>query len=213
MADAGKAARPRRRERYEVRLLKATVFVNALVPLALLAWDALHDRLGVNPVEFVTRTTGTLTLVFLLLTLAVTPLRRALGLPILARVRRMLGLYAFFYGALHFLSYAWLDKFFSLRGIVEDALGRPFITVGLIAFFLMIPQAVTSTDGWMKKLGKERWQRIHKRIYLLTALGVVHYWWLVKADVTRPLLFGLVLAALLGARLVWAVKAKVGAED
>lgn len=211
--DTAAKAKPRRKERYEVRLLKATVFVNALVPLALLAWDALHDRLGVNPVEFVTRTTGTLTLVFLLLTLAVTPLRRALGLPILARLRRMLGLYAFFYGSLHFLSYVWLDKFFSLRGIVEDAVGRPFITVGLIAFFLMVPQAVTSTDGWIKKLGKERWTRIHKRIYLLTALGVVHYWWLVKADVTKPLFFGLVLAALLGARAIHALKAKVGAED
>ena len=195
-------ARKKRRERPEVLFLKATVFVNALVPLALLGWDIAHDRLGANPIEFITRTTGTLTLVFLLLTLAITPARRFFDAPLLARLRRMLGLFAFFYGTLHFLTYVWLDKFFSLRGIVEDALGRWFITVGLIAYVSMIPLALTSTDAQVKKLGGARWREIHRRIYWIAPLGVLHYWMLVKADVTKPLVFAVVLALLLGVRVV-----------
>ncbi len=195
-------AKPRKRERPEVLLLKATVFVNSLVPLGLLGWDAAHDRLGANPIEFITHATGTLTLVFLLLTLAVTPLRRFFELPVLARVRRMLGLFAFFYGSLHFLTWLWLDKFFSLKGVIEDILGRYFITIGLLAFFFMIPLAVTSTDGWIKRLGGPRWRKLHQRIYWIAPLGVLHYWMLVKADVTKPLIFALALAVLLGVRIV-----------
>jgi methionine sulfoxide reductase heme-binding subunit len=191
------AAKPQRNP-----VLKATVFVNALVPLALLGWDALHDRLGANPIEFITRTTGTLTLVFLLLTLAVTPARRFFDAPVLARLRRMLGLFAFFYGSLHFLTYVWLDKFFNLRAIGEDVLGRPFITVGMIAFFSMVPLAVTSTDAMAKRLGGARWRKIHKRIYWIAPLGVVHYWLLVKADVSKPLVFAVLTAILLGVRVV-----------
>jgi sulfoxide reductase heme-binding subunit YedZ len=202
-----------RRERPGVLLLKATVFVNALVPLALLGWDILHDHLGANPIEFITRTTGTLTLVFLLLTLAVTPARRFFDLPVLARLRRMLGLFAFFYGTLHFLTYVLLDKFLSLRGIVEDILSRYFITIGMLAYFAMIALAWTSTDKAAKRLGGERWRQIHKRIYWIAPLGVLHYWMLVKADVTKPLIFAVVLALLLGVRVVrYLQKPKLSAE-
>jgi sulfoxide reductase heme-binding subunit YedZ len=210
MAEPARPKKKRKQERPEVRLLKATVFVNSLVPLALLGWDALHDRLGANPIEFVTRTTGTLTLVFLLLTLAVTPAKRLFHAPILARLRRMLGLFAFFYGTLHFLTYVGLDKFFSLHGIVEDVLGRWFITVGMLAYFSMIALAVTSTDGWAKKLGGAKWRKIHKRIYWIAPLGVVHYWLLVKADLARPIVFAVLLALLLGARVVHALKPRLG---
>jgi sulfoxide reductase heme-binding subunit YedZ len=198
----------KRRDKPGVLFLKATVFVNALVPLALLVSDAIRGRLGVNPIEFVTRTTGTLTLVFLLLSLAVTPARRLFGAPIIGRLRRMLGLYAFFYGALHFLTWLWLDKFFSLKGVVEDVLGRLFVFVGLCAFFLMVPMALSSTDKAIQRLGGEKWRRIHRRVYLVAALGVLHYWLLVKADVTRPAIFAVVLAFLLGARAFHALRAR-----
>jgi sulfoxide reductase heme-binding subunit YedZ len=198
----------RRRDRPGVVFLKATVFVNALVPLGLLITDAIRGRLGVNPIEFVTRTTGTLTLVFLLLTLAVTPARRLFAAPVIGRLRRELGLFAFFYGALHFLTWLWLDKFFSLRGVVEDALGRLFIAVGLLAFFLMVPMALTSTDRSIKRIGGERWRRIHRRVYLVAALGVVHYWLLVKADLTRPAIFAVLLLFLLAARVFHALRAR-----
>jgi methionine sulfoxide reductase heme-binding subunit len=204
--------KPKRKpERFEVRFLKATVFVNALVPLALLLWDVAHDRLGANPIEFITRTTGTLTLVFLLLTLAVTPARRFFDAPILARLRRMLGLFAFFYGSLHFLTYVWLDKFFSLKGIVEDVLGRYFISIGMIAYFAMIMLALTSTDARIKKLGGPRWRQIHQRIYWIVPLGVLHYWMLVKADIVKPLVFALLTAFLLGIRAVHYLKPKLAA--
>jgi methionine sulfoxide reductase heme-binding subunit len=196
----------KKKEKPGVRLLKAVVFVNALVPLALLIWDWQHDRLGVNPVEFITRTTGTLTLVFLMLTLAVTPARRLFDAPIIGRLRRELGLFAFFYASLHFLTWLWLDKFFSLRGVVEDVLGRFFISVGLLALFLMVPMTLTSTDKAIKRIGGARWRKIHKRIYLVGALGVLHYWLLVKADVTRPAIFAVVLVVLLGARVLHALE-------
>jgi sulfoxide reductase heme-binding subunit YedZ len=191
-----------RREKPEVRFVKAVVFVNALVPLGMLGFDAARDRLGANPIEFVTRTTGTLTLVFLILTLAVTPARRFFDAPMIARLRRMLGLFAFFYGTLHFLTYVALDKFFSLKGIVEDALGRYFISVGMIAYFAMIMLAWTSTDAQAKKLGGPRWRQIHKRMYWIVPLGVLHYWMLVKADVFKPLVFAALTAVLLGVRAI-----------
>lgn len=192
----------KRREKPEVRFAKAVVFVNSLVPLGLLVFDAWGDRLGANPIEFVTRTTGTLTLVFLVLTLAVTPARRFFDAPLLARLRRMLGLFAFFYGTLHFLTYVVLDKFFSLKGIVEDALGRYFISVGMIAYFAMIALAWTSTDAQAKKLGGARWRKIHQRMYWIVPLGVLHYWMLVKADLLKPLVFAALTAVLLGVRAI-----------
>jgi sulfoxide reductase heme-binding subunit YedZ len=204
--------RKKRRERPEVLLLKATVFVNSLVPLGLLAYDWTRDRLGANPIEFVTRTTGTLTLVFLLLTLAVTPAKRFIEAPLIARLRRMLGLFAFFYGTLHFLTYVALDKFFSLKGIVEDVLGRYFISIGMIAYFAMIMLAITSTDAAAKRLGGVRWRQIHKRVYWIVPLGVLHYWLLVKADIAKPLVFAGLTAVLLGIRALQYLKPKLPAS-
>jgi sulfoxide reductase heme-binding subunit YedZ len=189
---------------------KALLLVNALVPLAYLLLDGRRGRLGANPIEFFLRTTGTMTLVFLLLGLAVTPARRLLGRPGLVKYRRMLGLLAFTYATAHLGTYLWFEQWFSLQAILQDVIARPFILVGMLAFFLMVPLAVTSTDGWVRRLGGKRWQRLHRRVYLIAALGVVHYWMLVKADRLKPLLFGLVLAMLLGARLV-KKRAKLGA--
>lgn len=187
-------------------LLQATVVVNGLVPFAILAWDAAHGRLGVNPVEFVTRTTGTLCLTFLMLTLAVTPIRRLTGWGGVMKLRRMLGLFAFFYGGLHLVTYLWFDQFFHLGPILADVVGRPFILIGLLAFGLMVPLAWTSTSAWVKRLGGERWRRLHRRVYAVAALGVLHYLLLVKADLARPLGFATALGVLLGVRLVWALR-------
>jgi sulfoxide reductase heme-binding subunit YedZ len=186
----------------EIKFARFVVFINGLVPLVLLAWDAFHHRLGANPLEFVTHTTGTLTLVFLLISLAVTPLRKALGLPWLIKLRRMLGLYAFFYGALHLTAYVWFDKFFNLGAAAEDIAKRPFIAVGMLAFFLLIPLAVTSTNSMVRRLGGKRWRLLHKSVYLAAVFGVFHYWLLVKADTRPPLWFGAVLALLLAHRLI-----------
>lgn len=185
----------------EIKFARAVVFINSLVPLALLAWDAYHHRLGANPLEFVTHTTGTLALVFLLISLAVTPLRRLLGLPWLIRLRRMLGLYAFFYASLHLITYFWFDKFFNMRAAVADIVKRPFIAVGMLAFFLLVPLAVTSTNNMIKQMGGRRWSLLHKSVYVAAALGVLHYYLLVKADTRPPLWFGAVLGVLLLFRL------------
>ncbi len=185
----------------DIKFFRALIFINCLVPLALLAWDAYRNQLGANPLEFVTRTTGTLTLVFLLLSLAVTPLRKLTGVQWLIRFRRMVGLYAFFYGFLHLLTYVWFDKAFNLAAVPADVVRRPFIAVGMGAFFLMVPLAVTSTDKMIKRLGGKRWVRLHKAAYVAAIGGVLHYYLLVKADTTKPLLFALVLALLLGYRL------------
>ena len=186
----------------EIKFARLVVFINSLVPIVLLGWDAYHHRLGANPLEFVTHTTGTLTLVFLLISLAVTPLRKMLGLPWLIKLRRMLGLYAFFYGCLHLTAYVWFDKFFNLRAAADDILKRPFIAVGMLAFFLMVPLALTSTNNMVKRLGGKRWSLLHKSVYVAAACGVVHYWLLVKADTRPPLWFGVVLAVLLAYRLI-----------
>lgn len=181
--------------------MKPLVFLLCLTPLAGLAWRGFSGSLGTNPIETITHATGDWTLRFLLITLAVTPLRRLLGAPGLVRYRRMLGLFAFFYGCLHLLTYLWLDKFFAWGEIVADVGKRPFITAGFTAFALMAPLAVTSTAGWIRRLGGRRWQLLHRLVYFSAAAGVVHYYWLVKSDVRRPLAYGAVLALLLGARL------------
>lgn len=181
----------------DIKFAKTVVFVNSAVPAFLLAWDAYHHRLGTNPQEFVLHTTGTLTLVFLLLTLAVTPLRKILGLPWMVQFRRVMGLYAFFYGCLHFLSYTWFDKGFALRAVVDDTLKRPFIFLGMFAFLAMVPLAITSTSKMVKRMGGRRWNRLHKLIFPSAIAGVLHYYWLVKADVRLPLAFGAALAVLL----------------
>jgi methionine sulfoxide reductase heme-binding subunit len=186
----------------DVKFSKLMVFVNSALPCVLLGWDAYHHRLGANPQEFVLHTTGTLALVFLCLSLAVTPLRKALGLPWLIRLRRTLGLFAFFYGCLHLLAYTWFDKAFQLGAIVEDTLKRPFIFLGMFAFLVLVPLAITSTNKMVKRLGGRRWSRLHKLAYVAAVSGVIHYYLLVKADTRIPLTFGVVLAALLGYRVL-----------
>jgi len=189
-------------------LQKAPVFLACLAPVTWLAWAAVHARLGANPISEITKETGTWTLRFVVLTLAITPIRRLAGWNALVRYRRMLGLFAFFYGTLHFLTYVWLDQFFDTASITKDVIKRPFITVGLTAFVLMVPLAPASTTGWIRRLGGKRWQALHRLVYATAVLGVVHYWWLVKADISRPLAYGALVATLLAARLVFRVKPK-----
>ena len=185
----------------DIRFAKFVLFINGLVPLTLLLWDWYRGRVGANALEFVTRTTGMLTLVFLLISLAITPLRRITGLNWLVRFRRMLGLFAFFYGSLHLMTYVGFDRFLHLTTIPADVVKRPFIAVGMTAFFLMLPLAITSTDKMVKRLGGKRWMRLHRIVYLSGVLGVLHYYMLVKSDVRLPLTIAFLLAVLLGFRL------------
>jgi len=184
----------------DTHFAKLVLFVNSLVPLALLLWDVWRKNVGANPLEFVTRTTGILTLVFLFLTLAVSPLRRILGLNWLIKFRRMLGLFAFFYGCLHFLTYIAFDRFFLITTIPGDIATRRFIAVGMAAFFLMLPLTITSTDDMVKRLGGKRWALLHRVVYAAGILAVLHYYMLVKSDVRLPITFAFVLAVLLGFR-------------
>jgi len=190
----------------DVKFYKIVIFINSLVPLAFLASDAARGNLGANPIEFFLRTTGVLTLIFLLVTLAVTPLRKYFGWNNLIKFRRMLGLYAFFYGFLHLITYSIFDKSFSVSAIADDIWQRPFIAVGMLAFFLLIPLAVTSTNGMIKRLGGKNWARLHKATYIAAILGVIHFWMIVKSDIFYPLLFALVLAVLLGYRIYASVQ-------
>ena len=186
----------------DTRFAKFVLFVNAVVPLTLLLWDLYWKRVGANPLEFVTRTTGMLALVFLIVSLAVTPVRRTTGLNWLVRFRRMLGLFAFFYGSLHLMTYVAFDRFFHLTTIPADVLKRPFIAIGMTAFLLMLPLAITSTDKMVKRLGGKRWALLHRLVYIAGVLGVLHYYMLVKSDVRLPLTFAFVLAVLLGFRIL-----------
>ena len=178
------------------------VFGLCLVPLARLIVLGVSGGLGANPIEFITRSTGTWTLVGLLLTLSITPLRRLSGQTGLIRYRRMLGLFSFFYACLHFVTYLWLDQFFDPAAIARDIVKRPFITIGFSAFVLLIPLAATSTHAMMRRLGR-RWQQLHRLVYVIALLGVTHYLWLVKKDMTEPLIYGGVLLLLLALRLQW----------
>jgi methionine sulfoxide reductase heme-binding subunit len=182
-------------------VLKVSVFGIGLIPLGVLAWQALTHNLGANPIDEITDQTGIWTLRWLLITLAVTPMRRLTGWNRLIQLRRMLGLFAFFYGSLHFLTYIWLDQFFVVEDIVADVMERPFITVGFTSFMLLIPLAVTSTTAMIKRLGGKWWQRLHRLVYAIAIGGVVHYLWLVKADIQKPLIYGGILAVLLAFRL------------
>jgi len=186
----------------DVRFVRLVLFINSLVPLTLLLWDVYRGQVGANPLEFVTRTTGMLTLVFLMISLAVTPLRKITGENWLVKFRRMIGLFAFFYGSLHLLTYVAFDRFFRFTTIPGDVVKRPFITIGMAAFFLMLPLAVTSTSKMVKRLGGKRWSRLHRLVYLAAAGGVLHYWLLVKSDTRLPLTFAFILAVLLGYRLL-----------
>lgn len=182
-------------------------FLLCLIPALLLIVRAFTGRLGANPISKITLATGDWTLYFLLITLAITPLRRLLSLPDLIRYRKMLGLYVFFYACLHFLTLIVFDHFFDFRAIIEDVYKRPFITVGFAAFVLMVPLAITSTAGMIRRLGRN-WLRLHRLIYATAALGVIHYYWLVKSDVTLPLRYAVILALLLGARVIFWLRSR-----
>jgi sulfoxide reductase heme-binding subunit YedZ len=203
-----------------LKILKVVVFVAALGPVGWLVWAALTGNLSANPLSDITNETGVWALRFVCLTLAVTPLRRLTGWNAVIRFRRMLGLYAFFYGTLHFLTYVIVDRFAGLdfpNGIVAwstvvnlaksvgaDIYKRPFITVGFTAWLTMMPLAITSTAGWIRRLGGRAWNRLHRLVYATGVIAVLHYWWLVKSDVTRPLRYGAVVLVLLAARVYWA---------
>jgi sulfoxide reductase heme-binding subunit YedZ len=189
----------------QLTLIKAIVVLLALLPFARMAWLTVSARL-VEPIEFITRATGDWTLYFLCIALAVTPLRRLTAWNWLLKLRRMLGLFAFFYAVLHFTTFLWFDHFFDLAAMWKDVLKRPFITVGFSAFVLLIPLALTSTKGMQRRLGGKRWMWLHRLVYLIAPLGILHFWWMKagKNDFAEPIAVGSVLALLLGARIYWA---------
>lgn len=178
---------------------KVVVFLLCLLPFFGLIDRALHNKLGANPVEFLQHATGDWTLRFLVFTLCITPFRKLFNFPDLIRFRRMLGLFAFFYVCLHFLTYLGPDQSFDLAAMWKDVAKRPFITVGFLGFVLLIPLALTSTAGWIRRLGGKRWQMLHRAIYISAIAGVIHYYWLVKSDVRKPVFYG----ALVGILLLW----------
>lgn len=188
-------------------MIKAALFIAALLPFARLVLLVFTEQLGANPIEFITRNTGDWTLYFLCLTLCVTPLRRLTGWNWLIRLRRMVGLFAFFYATLHFIAFLWFDHFFDIGEMLKDVVKRPFIMIGFTAFVLLIPLAITSTNGMVRRLGSKRWQWLHRTIYLIAPLGVLHFWWMKagKNDFAEPALFGIIVALLLLVRLYWSV--------
>lgn len=191
------------------RLSKPAVFLTCLVPAGILVWRGFHAGLGANPIEFITHSTGNWTLIFLLITLSVTPLRKLTRQYWLINFRRMFGLFAFFYGTLHLMTYVWLDKFFDVHEMLKDIAKRRFITAGMTAFVLMLPLALTSSRWAIRKLGGKRWQILHRLIYFSAAAGVIHYIWLVKADLRKPLEFAAVLGVLIAYRLaIWIAATK-----
>jgi sulfoxide reductase heme-binding subunit YedZ len=188
----------------QLTAIKAAVFLLALVPVAKMAYLTISGQL-VEPLEHITRGTGDWVLYFLCLTLAVTPLRRFTGWNWLVKLRREIGLFAFFYAFLHFMTFLWFDHFFDVAELWKDVVKRPFITVGFIAFVLLIPLAVTSTNGMIRRLGGKRWQWLHRLIYLIAPLGILHFWWMKagKNDFQEPIIFGAIVAVLLGLRIYW----------
>jgi sulfoxide reductase heme-binding subunit YedZ len=182
------------------RASKVLVFALGLAPLVVLLWRAYQDRLTANPIEYITHYTGDWTLRFIIFTLSITPLRKVLGQPGLIRYRRMIGLFAFFYACLHFLTYLVIDKFFDWKEILTDIGKRTYITVGFTGFVMLTALAVTSTAGWIRRLGGKRWQLLHRLIYLAVVAGVVHYYWSVKSDVRQPVFYGVLAALLLAYR-------------
>ncbi len=198
----------------QISWIKGAVFVAALIPLARMVYLTVTGQL-VDPLEFITRGTGDWTLYFLSLTLAVTPLRKLSGWNWLIKLRRMLGLYTFFYGFLHFMTFLWFDHFFDLAEMWKDVLKRPFITVGFIAFVLLIPLAVTSTNGMIKRLGGKRWQWLHRLIYVIAPLALLHFWWMKagKHDFGQPILFIVIIGTLLLMRVWWATRKSLSAAN
>jgi len=184
------------------RWTKAVLFALCLVPLANLAWRAYTQDLTANPVEYLTHKAGDWTIRFLMITLAITPLRLLFRQPQLVRFRRMFGLFAFFYGVLHFTVWFCIDKFFDFQEMGKDIVKRPFITIGLAGLIMMTPLALTSTNGWVRRLGYKRWQKLHRLIYAIALAGVIHYYWLVKSDIRLPLMYGAIWATLMMFRVV-----------
>ena len=183
------------------KYVKPIAFVICLIPLFMLVWDGFHDALGANPIEKITHRTGDWSLRFLLITLTITPLRKIFGWKQLVRLRRMFGLFAFFYVCIHFSIYIVFDHFFDVNEIAKDIVKRPYVTVGFTAFLLLIPLAITSTNKMMKRMGKS-WKQLHQLVYVIAVLGILHYLWLVKADVLQPVIHAIILLLLLGIR-VW----------
>ncbi len=183
--------------------LKSLLFLACLSPVLILAWQGWRDLLGANPIETVTHDTGIWSLRMLLLTLTVTPLRKITGWNGIIRIRRMLGLFAFFYASLHLMTYLWLDQFFLWEDIWFDIEERPFITVGFAVFLLLVPLTLSSPKIVMRWLGGKYWQRLHRIVYIAAIGGIIHYWWLVKADVRSPQLYALLLFILLGTRILY----------
>jgi methionine sulfoxide reductase heme-binding subunit len=194
-----------------IRWSKLAVFPVCLIPVVRLGLGGYQGNLGANPLEVITHTTGDWTIRFLLITLCITPLRQLTKQYWMIQYRRMLGLFAFFYGTLHLTTYLWFDKFFDWHAILDDVGKRKFITIGFLGFVLMIPLAVTSTQGMIRRLGK-RWTAIHRLIYVSAAAGVVHYYWLVKADHRLPLMYGAILGGLLAYRIAQRAMAKLTAD-
>jgi sulfoxide reductase heme-binding subunit YedZ len=209
MGDVKMLDRFKRLSERTIARLKALIFLLALWPLAKLMILGFQDDLGANPIEKILRNTGFWTLTFLTITMAITPLRQLTQRVWLGRFRRMLGLFAFFYGVLHFSTYLVLDQFFDWANILKDISKRPYITVGFSALVLMTPLAVTSTDAMLKRLGGKRWRRLHRLVYLITAAGVIHFWWLVKKDISEPLIFAALLALSLTVRAYYARQNRV----
>lgn len=189
----------------QMRAIKIVLFLAALLPAGRLVWGVWQDALGANPLEFITRNSGDWTLYFLCATLCVTPLRRLLNWNWLLKLRRMLGLYVFFYACLHFAAFFWFDHFFAIDEMLKDVLKRPFILVGMLALLGLIPLALTSTNGMIRRLGGKNWQRLHQLVYGVALLGVLHYWWMKagKQDFTQPLIFAIIVGVLLALRLYW----------
>lgn len=203
------------------RWLKLPVLLALLAPALYLGWRFYTQDLTANPLEYITHFTGDWTIRLIAATLAITPLRKMFRVPDLIRFRRMIGLFAFFYGCLHFLAYLWFDKLFDTHEIVKDVAKRPFIAAGFAAFVFMLPLALTSTKGWIRRLGGRRWQLLHRLVYASGVAAVVHYYWLVKSDIRLPLLYGAIIGALLLYRVVaaWSrprelpLKRPLGAEQ
>jgi sulfoxide reductase heme-binding subunit YedZ len=183
------------------RLFKGSLFIVFLMPLVVLLFGLFNEQLGANPIEVLTRDTGQWALRFLLISLSISPLRLLFGWHFLAPIRRMVGLYCFFYASVHMLLYIWLDQFFNLGDIIDDIIERPFITVGVISFLALIPLAVTSNDKMKKRLGSERWKKLHSLVYFIGMAGALHFFMLVKKDITEPLIYIAILVILLGIRL------------
>lgn len=190
----------------DVRFYKTLLWLNSLIPVTILGWDAWNHRLGANPIEYFLRATGVMTLVFVLATMLITPIRKWFGWNQLIKYRRIVGLFAFFYGLIHFTTYIVFDRSLDIAGTVADVIQRPFIALGMAALLMMVPLAVTSTNAMVKRLGGKRWQMLHRLIYLTAIAGVIHFWMIVKSDVFYPAIFAAILAVLLAVRAYFSIR-------